>query len=376
MTHPSTDAGEKESRPFPLSYCAGGWETLDRLADLYERRAPDLVCAVFEVRTAAMDRFGEVHPAGFCEYPDPHERITFWDEHFKERSRVEDDSVPCAYLTEFDQGLYGGMLGGEVRFLSDSGVGWISSMVPPLFEALPEAAGLTFDPAHPWFRRYLDQMDVFVRGAEAQFGISHLILIDGLNFVFELVGATNTYLALTEHPEDVRRAIDFAFDLNVRIHDAFFEHVGLVAGGTCSTMIGWGAGRHVCESVDPFHMTSVDYFERWGREPVERIFNHFDGGVLHIHANGRHLLEAVSTLPGLKGICLGNDRGYAPSFEILPELKRRVGDVPLIVSVPYDRFTRALDDHALIGGVQYVVTNTPDADAANQQMSRVRSYRS
>ena len=363
------------SRPFPLSYCAGGYETLERLDRLYGDRAPDMVCATFEFPTAAMRRFAQVHPAGFCGYPDPAERIAWWDEHLRERAAVRDDTVPSAYLTEFDQGLYGGMLGGEVRFLSDPGMGWISSMVPPLFDELPEAAGLTFDPAHPWFRRYLDQMDVFVRGAEANFGISHLILIDGLNFVFELVGATNTYLALTEHPEDVRRAIDFAFDLNVRIHDAFFEHVGLVAGGTCSTMIGWGAGRHVCESVDPFHMTSVDYFERWGREPVERIFNHFDGGVLHIHANGRHLLEAVSTLPGLKGICLGNDRGYAPSFEILPQLKRRVGDVPLIVTVDFDRFTRALDDHALIGGVQYVVTNTPDADAANQQMSRVRSYR-
>ena len=61
----------------------------------------------------------------------------------------------------------------------------------------------------------------------------------------------------------------------------------------------WVPGRIVSESIDPYHMTSVDYFEQWGREPAERILRHFDGGVIHIHGNGRHLLEAAATLQGL-----------------------------------------------------------------------------
>ena len=54
-------------------------------------------------------------------------------------------------------------------------------------------------------------------------------------------------------------------------------------------------------------MTSVAYFEQWGREPAERILGHFDGGVIHIHGNGRHLLEAAATLRGLKAILLLDD---------------------------------------------------------------------
>ena len=375
MTNDDTTSTPVQPKQFPLSTCAGGYETLARLDRLYGERPEDLVCATFDIPTAAMRDFAEVHPAGFCEYPDPHERIAFWDAHFRERAAVCDDSVPSAYLSEFDQGLYGAILGGEIRFLSDPGMGWISSMVPPLFSELSEAAGLSYDRDHPWFRRYVDQMDVFVRGAAGKFGVGHLILIDSLNFVFELVGATDTYLALIDHPDEVRRAVDFAYDLNVAVHETFFEHVGLVEGGTCSNMTGWTRGRIVSESVDPFHMTGVDHFERWGREPVERIFDHFDGGVLHIHANGRHLLEAVSTLRGLKAIWLGEDRGFEASFSIFPELKRRVGDVPLVVTVGFEAFVRALDRHELIGGVRYVVTDTPDADAANRQMDRVRTYR-
>jgi hypothetical protein len=106
-------------------------------------------------------------------------------------------------------------------------------------------------------------------------------------------------MALDEHPDQVRRAIDLAFDINVRVQDEFFARVPLLDNGTASNMAGWlPGGRIVSESVDPFHMTSVDYFERWGREPVERILRRFDGGVFHLHGNGRHLLEAVCSLPG------------------------------------------------------------------------------
>jgi hypothetical protein len=34
-------------------------------------------------------------------------------------------------------------------------------------------------------------------------------------------------------------------------------------------------GKIINESVDPFHMTSVDYFEQWGREPAQRFIDRF-----------------------------------------------------------------------------------------------------
>ena len=362
-------------RDCPLSYCGGGAETFRRLRDLYERRSQDMVSAAFQTPSPALQRLARRQPPGFCQYPDPRERAEFWDEYLAERAGVRDDSVPAAYLSELDQGLYGGLLGGDVRFLFDPGTGWVSSMVPPLFDEISQVRELAFGDRSPWWRRYLEQLDVFADRAAGRFGISHFILIDGLNFVFELIGATKAYLALVDAPDDVRRAIDFAFDLNFRVQEAFFDRVGLPAGGTCSNAAGWLPGAIVSESVDPFHMTSVADFERWGRGPVERIFRAFDGGVLHIHGNGRHLLGAVATLPRLKCIYLGDDRGYPPAFEALPELKARTGEVPLTVAVGYERFCAALDRGELLGGVRYVVADTPSADAANRTMDRLRAYR-
>ena len=292
-----------------------------------------------------------------------------------ERAKVEDDSIPSAQLSEFDQGLYGGLFGGDVQFMAHPENGWISSMVAPLLDDWSQFDSLRFDPGHPWFQRYIAQMKVFIEGAAGKFGVSHFILIDALNFAFELIGATETYMSLETQPEMVRRVIDFAFDLNAAVQDHFFDRAPLVDGGTPSNMVSWVPGRIVSESIDPYHMTSVDYFERWGREPVERIFARFDGGVLHLHGNGRHLLQAVCSLKGLRAVFLGDDRGFPSAFEVLDQLRARAADVPLVVQVDFEAFVEQLQQHNLAGGVFYRVQGAPDVAAANCCMERVRTYR-
>lgn len=358
-----------------LGYKRNLGDAVKRLRQLHARQGMDRVFASFAVPSPALEAFGRQYAHGFCEYPDPAERIAFWDRLLAERADLEDDSVPCAYLSEMDQGLYGGLLGGNVQFMAHPESGWISSMVAPLLGNWSELDRLRLDRSHPWFERYLRQLGAFVRGAAGKFAVSHFILIDGLNFAFELVGATNTYLSLSERPEMVRRAIDLAFQINVAVQEAFFDAVPRLAGGTASNMVHWLPGRVVSESVDPFHMTSVAYFETWGREPVQRIFDRFDGGVLHLHGNGRHLLEAVVTLQGLRAIFLGDDRGFPEAFEVLPALRARAADVPLVVPVDFPRFLDRLRRRQLPGGVLYKVAGAPNADSVNRIMDEVRAYR-
>ena len=358
-----------------LAYKANAAEVLPRLRSLYGRQSLDRILATTQVPSPALADFARQYPEGFCQYPEPEERIAFWDRLLSERTGLEDDSIPLAYLSEMDQGLYGGVLGGRIQFMAHPDNGWISSMVPALLQDWSGLDQLRFDPQHPWFQRYLRQLEVFVRGSQGKFGVSHFILIDGLNFAFELVGATKTYLALDECPETIRRVIDFAFELNLKIQETFFEKVPLLEGGTVSNMVQWVPGRIVSESVDPFHMTSVAYFEQWGREPVEQILGRFDGGVAHIHGNGRHLLEAVSTVRGLKAIFMGDDKGFPTAFDVLAALRARAGDVPLVVQVDYQAFRNRLAEHTLPGAILYKVQKVPSVDDANRLMERVREYR-
>lgn len=358
-----------------LAYGPNAEEVVERLRSLYERRAGDQIFAKMQVPSRTLGQFAEENKSGYRDYPDPRLRIDFWDRLLAERTAVRDDAVPSAYLSEMDQGLYGGLVGGEARFLCDTQTGWISSMVFPMLEDWSGFEALRFDRSHPWFERYTNQLRVFLDGSQGKFGISHFILIDALNFVFELLGATQTYMSLDEHPEMIRRAIDFAFELNVMVQDTFFDMVPLFCGGTCSNKVQWVPGRIVSESIDPFHMTSVDYFEKWGREPVERILGRYDGGVLHIHGNGRHLLEAACSVKGVKVIEMGDDQGFPPTMDIVDELRTRAGEMPLTVLADFARFTDALDRHALPGGTLYYVSDVPDVDTANRCMEKVRAYR-
>jgi hypothetical protein len=73
---------------------------------------------------------------------------------------------------------------------------------------------------------------------------------------------------------------------------------------------------------------------------------------------------------------LGDDRGFPPAFDVLGELQARTGDVPLVLSVDWDRFVDALRRRVLPGGVLYQVTGAASTDAVNRLMEGVRAYRS
>jgi hypothetical protein len=358
-----------------LHYCPDLEPRLERLRALYTERPADRIFARMEVATNALRKFAGKYPPGYTGCPDLVERAGFWDELLAERAAIHDDSIPSAYLSELDQGLYGGMIGGKVQFMAHPENGWISSMVPPILGDWEGFPRLAIDHQSRWYKFYLQELEVFRAASRGKFGISHFILVDSLNFIFELFGATQTYLELMDHPEKVREAIDFAWRLNVDVQQTFFQHAPLLAGGTCSNMVEWIPGRVVSESVDPFHMTSVQHFETWGREPAERILAAFDGGVLHIHGNGRHLLEAVSTMRGLKAVLLADDLHIPSAFSLLGKLRRRLGDLPVVVKAEFPEFVAALATHQLEGGVLFRVQNVPDVDTANRTMDQVRGYR-
>ncbi len=357
-----------------LSYKKNLNDTLSRLSDLYQGRCEGKIYARMNVISSFQRDYLRNNPPGECSYPDPYERIRVWDEYLKERQDIEDDSMPACYPSEFDQGLYAALVGGEIRFLQNEDAIWISSMVKPFLDDLRCVQNMKLDPEHPWFKTYRKQLRIFREHAQGKFGISHFILIDSFNFLYELRGATQAYLDAEENPHLVQTVIDFAYKLNVWVMDTFFEEIPLFEGGTFSNFGQWIPGRVVSESVDPFHITSVDYFLRWGKEPVERIFSYFDGGLIHLHSNGRHLLESVAQLKGIKGIFMADDVWNPPSISLLADFHPLRGSIPLLIPSTYQDFLSALQNHSLVGNTFYIVDNVPSVSVANRLMEKVRDY--
>ena len=187
-----------------IGYKPGAGDVIGRLKSLYERKAGDRVFADFQIPSLTMDQFRADHAEGYTSYPDPHERARFWDSLLKEKVLCEDDQIPSAYLSEFDQGLYGALIGGEIQFLNDPGTGWISSMVKPMIEDLTQFQLRPFEESHPWFSKYLHQLEVFSSVSENRFGLSHFILIDspaGIEQGFRYAIAPADEILIVTNPE-------------------------------------------------------------------------------------------------------------------------------------------------------------------------------
>ena len=350
-------------------------EAVARLGNLFSGSGGDCVCAFLKRESPALRKFAETHPGGETVYPDPEERLAFWSEYLAEDRELEDDSLPCAYLSEFDEGLYAGLLGGEVRFLNMSEMGWVSSMAVPKFAGKPVEDLLSLrmpEDDHFWMKRYLHQLRAFRRGAEDRFGVSHLIVCDAVNLLYELRGATQTYWDLADDFDICRKVMDFSTELCQKVQDLYFEEIGLYRGGTFSNLCGWLPGKVIAESMDPYHLSGPAPFYEYGKEYIERMFSHYDGGIVHIHANAYFLVRQAAELQGIRAISLLDDPYNPPAYLQLERITADRGSVPLTVNVPYEWFVDRLKKKALIRNILYVVEGVPGFSEANALMKQVK----
>ena len=350
-------------------------EVIARLKDLYSGGGRDRIYAKMEIPNPAIEKMKCELKDGPAPCPDLEERADFWDEMLSAYGDLRDDSIPCAYISEADQGLAGGMLGGEVRFLLDTATGWVSSMAPPFAESVRDIYTYKIDINNKWYRYYDEELKIFRRKAGDKFGVSHWCSLDGLHLLAEMRGFTETYYAMIDDPDACRYVINFASALALTLQNRFFEVVGLFEGGTCSNMAQWLPGRCISGSVDMYHLASANLFEEWGREHIQKMINCFDGAVLHIHSNGHHLIEHISSLKNLKAILLLDDEWNTPAYQDMERLDPLREGVPYCIAIPFEAFTDRLTKGELYPNVFYTVSGVPDTETANLLMKDVIEYR-
>ncbi len=352
-------------------------KTLERLTDLYNGKGKNKIFAKMIVPSKALEDYAKSYIEGEIPYPDLQKREQFWNTYLKEQTYIEDDSVPSAYMSEFDEGLYAGLLGAEIRFVDNPDWGWVSSMAVPFAQSVSELSNLSLNTENQWAKIFVDQLKFYAKKSKDKYGISHFILIDGLNLLLELRGGTNMFLDTADYPDKIQEFVKFGRKVNYYVQDTYFKEIGLYKGGTFSNMGQWIPGKIVSESLDPFHMTSMDYFEEWGRPNVNEVFSYYDGGCVHLHFEYcKNLIAPVSSINKLKMIAIidedfNTDKGYK-NLEAFDKLR---GDIPLCITIPFDVFTERLNAKALPGNIFYNVTQTPSAEIANDIMKKVVNYK-
>ena len=352
-------------------------ETVSRLSAFYGGKAEDRIFARMDIRNRKTDFYerimGRLPPASRGLLPDIEIVYSIWEEYLSPLYELEDDSVPTIYLNQYDQGLYGALLGAEMMMNRMEEPGWFSSITRPLEHFVPEE--WEWKEGNPWIKRFKQDLEYVAEMGRERFGIGVVITIDALNFLVQVLGGTKGLLCIHRHPQEAERLMEFALQLNIKLVELQRGVINVsYEGGVFDYFGGWLPNQSVPMSVDCYNFCRPRIYVTMGRSHHQRLIDHFGGGIFHVHGNGRHLLPEMAKLRGVMAVTCTDDGSPRRAFEIVKKLKRQVGGIPLIVDCTEREFLRGLKDRSLEGGVMYCL-EVESVSEGNNIMKKVRRYR-
>lgn len=274
----------------------------------------------------------------------------------------------------FEGGIETAMLAGEVRWLGTR-LHTYGEPVRPRIRDYREFDWTLPDDRNVWLRRYLDAYRYFLAHAGGRFALGFNAGIIAMNFAVQLRGAERAYLDMYDEPENLRRLLDYSILFNKYLGARVDEIVGtynsdLYGGHPLSK---YRADRQPASSVDAYSLCAPGTLRAWGTQQLSE-FNRLAGGAsLHIHENSRQVIDEVVEIPGWRQVTFTDGPGYARSFEIRWELRKRMRDIPIVISCSGDEFLHALEKRDLPANTQYLF-HVDSASEAERIMDKVQAY--
>ena len=296
----------------------------------------------------------------------------------QQRAKVEDDSLPVVYsILDAGESMVGGMFGMPMRFIHRPR-GPAFSKADPVIADYADVPWATFEIENTWAQRFLLIQEHFEQHAGSNFAQHPCLTMDALNFAVEMRGATQAYMDIYIHTEELRALMEVGLDFNVRFQEAQMGRIGGLGDGCYVWLGGWVPfPRAVSLSVDAYVICAVKSYVEMGFEYQARLIEHFGHGLMHFHCARSDLAAEVAKLPGLELFQFGGDtRDPVPEIDRVPEIREAVGDIPIQVSCPQQEFRQRMSDGTLQPNVWYMVSGPAmDAEEANRLMGLVRDYR-
>ncbi len=371
-----------------LSWKRNVEEILERRRRFFSRRMQDSILVCLPVKIDIDDEWAAFDKK-WCKYPLSEERpFPSIEEiyegrliHYNEKyGALEDDGLPVMYSSlSAGESVVAAIFGQPIRFYN-TGRGVVSKAdtVLPDYSRL---SGLSFSPDNEWWRRVLSIQEYFEKRAMGRFAQHPFLTMDALNFAVEMRGTTQAYLDIYEYPEELKRLMEIGLDYNIRFQEAQMSVIRNQGGGCFVWLGGWVPfPKAIALSVDAYVMCSVEHYVNFGFDYQRRLIEHFGHGLMHFHCNRADLAAEVAKLPGLELFQFGGDpKDPVPEIERLPEIRKAVGDVPIMCFCDLGEFKRRLAARALMPNVWYVLEAKSEPymsiDDANRLMDAVRTYR-
>ncbi len=225
----------------------------------------------------------------------------------------------------------GGAMGGRLRILPGSILTEERSLP---WDALD---GLRLDHTDPWFRKYIEFIDVLVRRSAGRFPVSHGTLIGPSDLAAVLRGHSQSVLDLLAELARASRLLHRLGDIFREITEAAWERIPLFHGGYYDAQYQlWAPGPIARLQEDATGLFSPALYRQF-LQPVDReLAGHFACAFIHLHSTSMFLLDAFLEIEEIR------------CFEVNYEVTS--GGPPIAGMIPYFRRIQQAQRPLLIRG--------------------------
>jgi hypothetical protein len=171
----------------------------------------------------------------------------------------------------------------------------------------------------PWFKKYLEFIDVLVKHSAGRYPVSHGTLVGPLDYAVNLRGHEQTIIDLMMDPEPAYEVLERGCDFFIDITRAAWSRIPPFNGGWFDAQYSlWSPGPIARMQEDALAVMSPDLYRRYIKPVDERMAKAFECSFMHLHSTSMYVLDQILEIEALRCLEINNDVGGPPVADMLP----------------------------------------------------------
>jgi hypothetical protein len=182
-----------------------------------------------------------------------------------------------------------------------------------------EVDKIGFDRNSPWFKKYMEFIDVLVKSSAGRYPVSHGTLTGPLDYVVSLRGHEQTIYDLMLDPEPAAALIERMGTFFIDITKEAWARIPLFHGGYYDAQYNiWSPDTIIRMQEDAVAVLSPDLYRKYLKPVDARVAASFNSSFIHLHATSMIVLDQMLEIPQLKCYEINNDVGGPPMKTMVP----------------------------------------------------------
>ena len=182
-----------------------------------------------------------------------------------------------------------------------------------------EAEAKEWSRESPWYRKYMEFIDVLVKHSGGRYPVSHGTLTGPFDYVINLRGHEQAVIDLMMEAERAFRLLERMGDFFIWITQEAWNRIPLFQGGYFDAQYSlWAPASIIRMQEDGVAVLSPTLYEEYLKPVDQRVASHFDCSFIHLHATSMFDLDKMLQIPEIRCYEINNDVGGPPLDWLLP----------------------------------------------------------